>query len=140
MTGSELIFAAKEARKKAYCPYSHFAVGAALLAEDGRLFVGCNVENASYGATSCAERTALFAAVAAGARSFVSLAVVGGREGEEPDAFCPPCGLCRQAFAEFCSADLPVYLTDGKEIKTLRFGELIPLAFSPEQLGKKEIL
>ena len=138
MTGSELIFAAKEARKKAYCPYSHFAVGAVLLTDDGRTFAGCNVENASYGATCCAERTALFSALAAGARSFASLAVVGGREGEEPDAICPPCGICRQALAEFCKPDFPIYLSDGVEVKTLRLSDLIPLAFSPEQLGKKD--
>ena len=140
MMEEDLLRAAKEARKKAYCPYSHFSVGAALLADDGRIFTGCNLENASFGATICAERAAIASAVSAGARHFAALAIVGGRESEAPSAFCPPCGVCRQVLAEFCDATLPVCLTDGKETKTYRLGELIPLAFSIDQLGKRKNL
>ena len=92
----KLIAAAQEARLRAYCPYSGFAVGAALLGEDGEIYQGCNVENAAYPATNCAERTALFTAVAAGCRRFRAIAVVGGPQGQDAQEICPPCGLCRQ--------------------------------------------
>ena len=97
MTDRELILAAIEARKNAYTPYSHFQVGAALLAENGRVYAGCNVENAGYTPTNCAERTAFFKAVSEGERSFAAIAVVGGREQEEPKDICAPCGVCRQS-------------------------------------------
>ena len=134
MTNEELLFAAKEARKKTYCPYSHFAVGAALLSADGRIFTGCNVENASFGATICAERAAIASAVSAGVKKFTALAIAGGKDDEEARSLCPPCGICRQALSEFCGDDLPVYLCgeDGAERVTL--GELLPLRFSSEQL------
>ena len=134
MTNEELLFAAEEARKKAYCPYSHFAVGAALLSADGRIFTGCNVENASFGAGICAERVALASAVSAGVKKFTALAIAGGKDDEEARSLCPPCGICRQALSEFCGDDLPVYLCgeDGAEHVTL--GELLPLRFSSEQL------
>ena len=134
MTNEKLLFAAKEARKKAYCPYSHFAVGAALLSADGRIFTGCNVENASFGATICAERAALASAVSAGVKKFTALAIAGGKDDEEARSLCPPCGICRQALSEFFGDDLPVYLCgeDGAERVTL--GELLPLRFSSEQL------
>ena len=106
---------ALEARKNAYTPYSHWAVGAALLAEDGSLFPGCNVENAAYGPTNCAERTGLFAAVAQGKREFRAIAIAGGREGEEPSDFCPPFGVCRQALAEFCGPDFAILLVKSNE-------------------------
>ena len=137
MSGEELLAAAKEARKKAYCPYSGFAVGAALLADDGRVFSGCNIENASFGATCCAERVALFAAVAAGAKRFAALAIVGGKTGEEALSPCPPCGLCRQALSEFCKSDFPIYLSDGNTVKTIRLGEIFPMSFSSDQLEKR---
>lgn len=133
-----LLAAAKEARKNAYAPYSGFAVGAALLAADGSLFVGCNLENASFGATCCAERTALFSAVAAGKRAFVALAVVGGPLGKESSAPCPPCGICRQALAEFCPEDFEIVLENGEEIETLRLCDLLPHAFGKGDLKERK--
>lgn len=131
MTAQALVARAKEAMERAYAPYSGFTVGAALLGKSGRVYVGCNVENASYPVTCCAERTALFAAVAAGEREFSALAVVGGRGGVVED-FCPPCGICRQALSEFCPAAFPVYLWRPDEIQTLPLGDLLPHAFQLE--------
>lgn len=125
MQKSELIAAAAEAREHAYAPYSRFAVGAALLCEDGSVFTGCNVEAASYGNTICAERAALVQAVGAGKRGFVMLAVTAGTE--QP---CTPCGICRQMLYEF-SPDMVILSAarDGSFTqKTLR--ELLPDAFS----------
>ncbi len=138
MTSERLLEEAKKARKKSYSPYSHFAVGAALLTADGDLFTGCNVENASYGATCCAERVALFSAIAAGKTDFRALAVVGGKAGKEPVELCPPCGICRQALSEFCPAEMPVYLCDREGLKAFRFGELLPLTFSTKQLENED--
>lgn len=104
----ELIGLAEEAMKRAYAPYSHFLVGAALLASDGRKYTGCNIENISYGATVCAERTAVFKAVSEGARSFEAIAIV-----SSSGLPTPPCGICRQVLAEF-SPDMKVILSDGK--------------------------
>lgn len=124
-----LVDAAIAAMARAYAPYSHFQVGAALLAADGRIFCGCNIENASYPVTICAERAALSAAVSAGVREFAALAVVGGHEGIL-GKICTPCGICRQAIAEFCSPDMPVYLGSAEGITTLTLGELLPYSFS----------
>ncbi len=120
---------AREARANAYAPYSGFAVGAALLADDGRIFTGCNVENASFGLTLCAERVALGTAVAAGARAFRAIAVCG------PDEACPcaPCGACRQALVEFAPA-LEVITGDGSEPRSTPLLELLPGAFTAERL------
>ena len=101
----ELLKEAAEAASQAYCPYSEYRVGAALLTTDDTIFRGCNVENASYGLTNCAERTALFSAVAKGHRSFSALAVV-----SSGDDFPYPCGACRQVLAEFCSPEMPVWI------------------------------
>ena len=101
---TSLVTAARAAAARAYAPYSKYRVGAALLAADGTVFTGCNVENASYGLTNCAERTALFKAVSEGRRRFRALAIVGGTA----RAPALPCGACRQALAEFCKADMPV--------------------------------
>lgn len=128
---------AQEARKYAYTPYSHFAVGAALLCEDGSVVTGCNVENAAYSPGNCAERTAVFKAVSEGKRRFASIAVVGAKEGEVPDgsSMCTPCGVCRQVLGEFCEASsFYIYVTDGKELFAYTLGELLPLAFGPAQL------
>lgn len=126
----ELALTAIKAMKSAYAPYSGYCVGAALLTEDGRVYTGCNIENASYSPTVCAERTAIFKAVSEGERRFAMLAVAGGKDGEVTGAF-PPCGVCRQVLSEFCSPDMPIVLVkdaDGNgEIHTL--GELLPLAF-----------
>lgn len=128
MTDRELIEAAKKASENSYSPYSHFRVGAALLCEDGTIFVGCNVENASFGATNCAERTAIFSAIAQGKRKFIKLAVVGTSDGSF-NTITPPCGICRQVISEFCSKDFRVILFDGSNIKSLSLDELMPYPF-----------
>ena len=119
-----LFQAACAARTHAYAPYSGFRVGAALLCEDGRIFTGCNVENAAYPLCTCAERTALCAAISQGARRFLAIAIAGGTD-EDCTQPCAPCGGCRQNLAEFCGADFPVLLSDG--IHPL--GELLPGVF-----------
>ncbi len=123
-----LVEAARAAQQQAYCPYSHYRVGAALEAEDGRIFVGCNVENASYGLTTCAERTAVFTAVSAGARRFRRIVVA---TDSEPPA--PPCGACRQVLAEF-GAGLEVESVGPTQSKRWGIGELLPDAFVKEML------
>ena len=130
MDARELMRLAEEARARAYAPYSGFLVGAALLCEDGTVVTGCNVENASYTPTCCAERVAVFSACNMGKRRFSAIAVAGGRE-EKADPMVMPCGVCRQVLAEFCSPDLPVYVmgADG-EICRLTLGELLPHSFS----------
>lgn len=125
-----LIQASKEAREKAYVPYSKFPVGAALLAEEGTVYLGCNIENSSYGLSNCAERTAIFKAVSEGITSFRALAVVGDTVGP-----VSPCGACRQVIAEFCDANMPVYLTNLQgEVAETTVAELLPGAFSKEDL------
>lgn len=119
--------AACEARKKAYAPYSGFTVGAALLAADGRVFVGCNVENASYSPTICAERVALGAAIAAGARDFVAIAVIGGRG--EVLADTPPCGVCRQTLSEFTDGGMTVLFMENGSRTECTLAELLPHSF-----------
>ncbi|HEV8597989.1 MAG TPA: cytidine deaminase [Gemmatimonadales bacterium] len=126
--GDRLVEAARAAQQHAYCPYSHYRVGAALLTEDGRVFVGCNVENASYGLTVCAERSAVFTAVSSGARQFRRIVVA---TDSEPPA--PPCGACRQVLAEF-GAELEVESVGPTQTKRWRIGELLPDAFSKEIL------
>lgn len=132
-----LIEIAQEARKFAYTPYSHFAVGAALLCEDGSIVSGCNVENAAYSPGNCAERTAIFKAVSEGMRAFKAIAIVGAKEGKVPggDSVCTPCGVCRQVMGEFCEAkSFRIYVTDGKDLFCYTLEELLPLAFGPAQL------
>lgn len=126
MTAEKLISLSNEARTRAYAPYSHFTVGAALLCRDGSVYTGCNIENASYTPTCCAERVALFSAVADGKREFEAIAVCGGREGEAPIAQCCPCGVCRQVLSEFCNDKMKILFFDGS-VKSL--GELLPNAF-----------
>ncbi len=137
-TEERLLRCALEARANAYVPYSHWAVGAALLAQDGTLFPGCNVENTAYGPTNCAERTALFSAVAQGKRRFAAIAIAGGRQGEPPASFCPPCGVCRQALAEFCGPEFEVLLVKSEgEVRRHTLGELLPFAFTPASLAEE---
>lgn len=138
MDNQDLIRAAFEARERAYTPYSHFQVGAALLSADGQLFQGCNIENASYGVSNCAERTALFKAVSEGVREFSKIAIVGGPEGAEHFSVCEPCGICRQALAEFCDIDrFTVLLAKSEEdYESYLLRELLPHAFLPAHLGK----
>ena len=128
-----LMEAAARAREFAYAPYSNYCVGAALLAEDGRIFTGCNVENAGFSATNCAERTAIFKAVSEGAQRFLAIAVVGGKRGEV-SPLCPPCGVCRQVLAEFCPPDLTVLLGTPENPDVYSLGELLPLSFTGEEL------
>ena len=137
MTKEELVALAVEAMGHAYVPYSGYQVGAALLTSDGRVYQGCNIENASYTPTVCAERTAFFKAVYDGVRDFSAIAVVGGKNGEIT-GFFPPCGVCRQVLMEFCDPKefqilLAVSLEEW-EIHTL--GELLPLGFGPGNLKK----
>lgn len=138
MSGAELLALARRARENAYAPYSGFAVGAALLGADGRVYTGCNVENAAYPVACCAERTALFHAVAEGAREFTAIAVAGGRVGDNAEASCPPCGVCRQALAEFCDPEtFRVYLAaPGGGVEETTLGALLPRAFAHANLDK----
>ncbi len=138
MSGAELLALARRARENAYAPYSGFAVGAALLGADGRVYTGCNVENAAYPVACCAERTALFHAVAEGAREFAAIAVAGGRVGDNAEESCPPCGVCRQALAEFCAPEtFRVYLAaPGGGVEETTLGALLPCAFARANLDK----
>ena len=132
MTNEVLIQEAKKAREKSYSPYSHFQVGAALLGKSGRVYYGCNIENAAYSPTNCAERTAFFKAVSEGEREFLKIAIVGGVEGNEPDELCAPCGVCRQVMNEFCDRkNFEIILMDGPDkLKVLTLEELLPYGFS----------
>jgi len=124
MDPNRLIWVAEKAMERAHAPYSNYKVGAALICSDGTIFKGCNIENASYGLTNCAERTALFSAVAAGKTEFAAIAISASGE---PDPY--PCGACRQVLAEFCGSGFPIYIKtlEGHESTTL--GELLPHAF-----------
>lgn len=126
----ELIRAALAAREKAYAPYSNFMVGAALLAADGRVYTGCNVENAAFTPTICAERTALFKAVSEGVTSFTDIAIAGSRRGEVNRRITGPCGVCRQALFEFCGPELNVIMARTPDDFIERsLGELLPFGF-----------
>ena len=130
MTAELLIKAAKEAMQKSYAPYSGYKVGAALLCADGSVYTGCNIENAAYSPTICAERTAFAKAVSEGQREFVAIAVCGGKDGVITGLF-PPCGVCRQVMKEFCREDFLIYMlgADGSaETRTL--AQLLPDSFS----------
>ena len=137
MDNKELIRLAGEARRASYSPYSGYAVGAALLCEDGEVYLGCNIENAAFSPTNCAERTAFFKAVSEGKRNFAKIAIVGGKA-NEPDGFSPPCGVCRQVMAEFCDPDnFKIYLglpDGGYEEYSLR--DLLPSGFFPSALDQ----
>ncbi len=133
MSPEELIRLAREAMTHAYAPYSHYQVGAALLCADGTVYQGCNIENATYTPTVCAERTAFFKAVYDGKRAFTAIAVCGGKDGALT-GFFPPCGVCRQVMREFCGDDFVIYLDGGPEgwqKKTL--AELLPGGFQAEK-------
>jgi cytidine deaminase len=125
MKPNNLIDEAAEALENAHAPYSNYKVGAVLLCSDGTVFKGCNVENASFGLTNCAERTALFSAVAAGKTDFAALAIAASGE---PAPF--PCGACRQVLAEFCNPDFPIYIQQGEDYVTTTLGELLPHSFN----------
>ena len=127
---SEMIELAMQARTKAYAPYSNFQVGACVKMENGSYYTGCNIENASYGATNCAERTAIFKAVYEGERQFSAIAVASDSEN-----FTAPCGVCRQVLAEFCDAEMPVICINREgKYRILSLGELLPFAFSKKDM------
>ncbi len=130
MKTEELINEAKKARELAYVPYSKFKVGAAILTKDGKVYHGCNIENAAYSVTNCAERTALFKAVSEGDKEFAAIAVVA--DTERP---VPPCGACRQVISELCGRDTKVFLSNLKgDVQEITIDELLPGAFTPEDL------
>ena len=130
MEPKELMNRAKEAMKHSYSPYSGFKVGAALLCADGTVYEGCNIENASYSPTVCAERTAFFKAVYDGHRDFEAIAVCGGKQGKI-SGFFPPCGVCRQVMGEFCGPDFKIYMIGPeKQWKEVTLSQLLPFGFS----------
>ena len=130
MTPEKLIELAMEAMTHAYAPYSGYHVGAALLCANGQVYTGCNIENAAYGPTNCAERTAIFKAVSEGFRDFTAIAVCGGKEGNITGAF-PPCGICRQVMGEFCTGDFRIYVA-GKNgsYESYTLSQLLPHSFN----------
>lgn len=132
----KLLLDALQARESSYSPYSHYAVGAALLAKDGRVFLGCNIENAAYSPTNCAERTAFFKAVSEGVREFDAIAIAGGPAGQPPAGYAWPCGVCRQVMMEFCDPgrfEIVVGTDDGDyAVRTLE--QLLPNGFGPADL------
>ena len=133
----QLIENAIEARKMAYTPYSKYKVGAALLSSDNKIIKGCNIENAAYGPTNCAERTAFFKAVSEGVKEFSAIAIVGGLENETDlfSGYAFPCGVCRQVMREFCDSEFEIVVarsTDDYKVYTL--GELLPESFGPDNL------
>ena len=134
MTPEELVRQALAAMKFAYVPYSGFTVGAALLTKSGKVYLGCNIENAAYGPSNCAERTAIFKAVSEGEREFAAIAVVGGKDGNAADIF-PPCGVCRQVMQEFCGPDFEIHMQKaGGGVFTVKLPELLPFGFTKDSM------
>ena len=129
MEPNELCKLAIEAMGHAYVPYSGYKVGAALLCADDTVYQGCNIENAAYSPTNCAERTAIFKAVYDGHRDFAAIAVCGGKDGIITGAF-PPCGVCRQVMREFCGEDFLIYLVNDQGYETVTLAQLLPFGFS----------
>ena len=133
MTPEKLVEMAVEAMNHAYVPYSGYKVGAALLCKDGSVYCGCNIENASYSPTNCAERTAFFKAVYDGHRDFTAIAVFGGKDGVITGPF-PPCGVCRQVMREFCEDDFSIYMVGANgSYETLTLAQLLPHSFSAKK-------
>lgn len=133
MTDAELAVLAVKAMENSYSPYSGFKVGAALESKSGKVFTGCNVENAAFTPTCCAERVALFKGISEGEREFKKIAVAGGKNGNI-DSVCTPCGVCRQALSEFCGADFKIICAGRDEVKTFTLSELLPHSFSSEDV------
>ena len=130
MDHKELLDLAKKARERAYAPYSSFNVGAALLTKSGKVYLGCNIENASFSPTNCAERTAFFSAIADGEREFKAIAVCGGKKGEKTIP-CYPCGVCRQVMSEFCTSDFEIIVEEqDSSFKVYTLDNILPLAFN----------
>ena len=131
MNKKELIKSAKNAKEKSYSPYSNFRVGAALLTKEGKVYQGANIENAAYGVTICAERTAVFTAKLDGVEEFSAIAVT-----SDSKDYIPPCGSCRQVLLELCGEELDVHITNGiGEVKTLKLKELLPFSFGDKNLN-----
>jgi len=130
----QLMEKAVEARKMAYAPYSKYMVGACLRAKSGKTYGGCNVENAAYTPTNCAERTAFFKAISEGEREFDAIAIVAGKEGEALSKNCTPCGVCRQVMTEFCDSDFKIILGTPEDFKVYTLDEIIPLRFNKTEL------
>lgn len=139
MNEKELIALAYEARERAYAPYSNFRVGAALLAASGKVYLGCNIENASYGPSNCAERTAFFKAVSGGERAFEAIAIVGGAGEQRTGEMCAPCGVCRQVMMEFCDpGSFRILLENGGAgVRSFLLKDLLPFGFGPDNLKEK---
>ena len=137
METEKLIREAFQARRMAYTPYSHFQVGAALLTKEGRIYRGCNIENAAYTPTNCAERTAFFKAVSEGERNFAAIAIVGGAEDAGSLDYCAPCGVCRQVMQEFCAPDFMIYMgrSDGTYVAE-SLGAMLPYGFTADKYMK----
>ena len=133
MTNKDLIDCAISAMAFAYAPYSGFTVGAALLTADGQVYTGCNIENAAFTPTVCAERVAFFSAIRDGKRDFTKIAVVGGKNGNI-SSFTYPCGVCRQVMREFCGDDFIILTYNGEEIRETTLAALLPDSFSPKDL------
>ena len=132
---TELVRQALEARRLAYAPYSGYTVGAALLTVDGHRYLGGNIENASYGATNCAERTAFFKAVSEGEREFAAIAIAGGISGEAPVEYAYPCGICRQVMQEFCRDDFVIYVVKSEQdYQRYTLKELLPFGFGGDAI------
>ena len=139
VNAKDLVRAAFEARDKAYVPYSNHGVGAALLTTDGQIILGCNIENAAYTPTNCAERTAFFKAVSEGITDFEAIAIVGGPMSRKATNICPPCGVCRQVMREFCGQDFKIYLgcrdeNENIDYKEYTLADLLPQGFGPDNL------
>ena len=135
MTDLELLLKAIEARELAYAPDSNHKVGAALVGKSGKIYLGCNVENAAYSPTNCAERTAIFKAVSEGEREFSAIAIVGGI-GENLSEVCAPCGVCRQVMAEFCDKNMKIVMGTPDKIVVSTLGELLPYSFGRANLAE----
>ena len=140
MNAEGLLVMAAMTRHSAYAPYSHYKVGAALLTEKGKIYTGCNIENAAYTPSNCAERTAFFKAVSDGEREFRAIAIVGGKEGADEYDFCAPCGVCRQVMMEFCDPEefQIILATDVEHYDIYTLKELLPLGFGPGNLKEKK--
>lgn len=138
MEFEKIVSEALRMRQYSYVPYSHFCVGAALLTENGDIYTGCNIENAAYTPTNCAERTAFFKAVSEGERSFTAIAIAGGAEDAKELEYCSPCGVCRQVMMEFCNPETfqVVLVKSETEYQVFSLQEILPLGFGPKDLEK----
>lgn len=139
MDYKELVEMALEAREMSYSPYSNFKVGAALLTKNGKVYKGCNIENAAYSPGNCAERTAIFKAVSEGEKDFAAIAIVGGHADNNELIICPPCGVCRQVINEFVDCeefDIVLGTNKPEDMRVFKLKELLPLGFGPGDLAK----